>query len=111
LPIRIPSLAPYCPIWGDDMSRLVEKEKFINVGLSKYVDLWKVEIAQNLKYEMKMKLYVEYWEDILLHLSRPLPPQSVILMEGFWFSSNWRSNYAKDSLSTIMDVANAKDPI
>jgi hypothetical protein len=45
----------------------------------------------------------------LLHLSRPLPPQSVTLLEGFWPSSNWRSNYARASLSTIMDVANAKN--
>jgi hypothetical protein len=66
----------------------MEKEKFINVGLSKYMDFWKVGITQSLTYEMKMKLYVEYWEDILLHLSKPLPPQSVILLEGFWPSSD-----------------------
>jgi hypothetical protein len=48
----------------------MEREKFISAGLSKYVDFWKVGIAQNLTYEMKMKLHMEYWEDILLHLSR-----------------------------------------
>ncbi len=61
LPIGVPSPIPYCPIWGNDVSRLVEREKFINVGLSKYVDFWKVEITQSLTYEMKMKLYMEYW--------------------------------------------------
>ncbi len=40
-------------------------------------------IAQNATYEMKMKSYVEYWEDILLHLSRPLSHQSATLLEGF----------------------------
>jgi len=42
-----------------------------------------VGIAQNATYEMKMKSYVEYWEDILLHLSRPLSRQSATLFEGF----------------------------
>jgi len=56
-------------------------------------------------------LYVEYLEDILLHLSRPLPPQSSTLLEGFWPSSNWRANYVKSSLSTVINVVNPKDPI
>jgi len=47
------------------------------------VDFWKVGIVQSSTYEMKMKPYVEYWEDILLHLSRPLPPQSTTLLENF----------------------------
>jgi len=68
-----------------------------------------VEIAQNLTYEMKMKPYVEYWDDILLHLSRPLPLKGATILEGFQPSNNWRSNYAKDPLSNIMDVVNAKD--
>ncbi len=68
-------------------------------------------IAQSSTCEMKMKLYVEYWEDILLHFSKPLPLQSTTLLEGFWPSSNWRCNYAKASLSTMMDVVDPKDPI
>jgi hypothetical protein len=67
LPTRVPSLVPYQPIWGNDVSRSLEREKFISVGLSKYMDFWKVGIAQSSTYEIKMKLYVEYWEDILLH--------------------------------------------
>jgi hypothetical protein len=66
----------------------VEKEKFINARLSKYVDFWKVGIVQNSTYEMKMKPYMEYWEEILLHLLRPLPLQNATLFEGFWPSSN-----------------------
>ncbi len=38
LPIGVPSLVLYCPIWGNDASRLVEREKFISFGLSKYMD-------------------------------------------------------------------------
>jgi hypothetical protein len=37
---------------------------FISVRFSKYMDFWKVGIAQSSTYEMKMKSYVEYWEDI-----------------------------------------------
>jgi hypothetical protein len=60
---------------------------------------------------MKMKLYVEYWENILLHLSRPLPLQNITLLEGFWLSKNWRCNYVRASLSTMMDVVDPKYPI
>jgi hypothetical protein len=38
IPIRVPNHVPYCPILGHDVVRLVEKEKFIGVGLSKYVE-------------------------------------------------------------------------
>jgi hypothetical protein len=61
----------------------VEREKFISSGLSKYMDFWNVGIAQSSTYEMKMRPYVEYWEDILLHLLRSLPLQSTTLLEGF----------------------------
>jgi hypothetical protein len=72
-----------CPIWGNDASRSVERVKFISSRLSKYMDFWKVGIVQSSTYEMKMKPYVEYWEDVLLHLSRPLPSQSTTILEGF----------------------------
>jgi len=34
----VPHPIPYHPIWGHDSVRLVEREKFINVGLSKYME-------------------------------------------------------------------------
>jgi hypothetical protein len=75
------------------------------------MDLWKEGIVQNVIYEMKLKPYVVYWEDILLHLSKPLPRQSATFLEGFWPSSNWRSNYLKVLLSTTIVGADPKDPI
>ncbi len=30
---------------------------------------------------------------------------------GGWPSSNWRSNYARASLSIVMDIVDPKDPI
>ncbi len=62
LPIGVPNLVLYRPIWGNDASRSLKKEKFISSRVSKYMDFGKVGIAQNSTYEMKMKLYVEYWE-------------------------------------------------
>jgi len=89
----------------------MERKKFISFGASKYMDFWKVGIVKNSTYEMKMKPYVEYWEDILLHLSRLSPVQSIILLEGFWPSNNWSSNYARASLLIVMDVINLENPI
>jgi hypothetical protein len=80
---KVPSLVSYRPIWGDDALRSMERDKFISFGLSKCKDFWKVGVVQNSTYEMKMKPYLEYWEGILLYLSKLLPPQSMILLEGF----------------------------
>jgi hypothetical protein len=38
-----------------------------------------------------------------------IPPQSMILLGGFWPSNNWKSNYARASLSIMMDVVDSKD--
>ncbi len=57
LPTIIPNLILFCPIWGNDASRLMEGEKFISFGLSKYVNFWKVNIAKSSTNEMKMKPY------------------------------------------------------
>ncbi len=37
-PIGVLSLVPYCPIWGNNVSRSMKRKKFISVKLSKYVD-------------------------------------------------------------------------
>jgi hypothetical protein len=109
LPIGVPSLVPYYPIWGNDMS--MEKRKVIKAGVFIYVEFWKCSIDQNATYVLKMTLYVEYWGDILLHLSKSLPLQSSTFLECFWSSNNWRFNYAKVALPTRIEVADAKDPI
>jgi len=53
---------------------------------------------------MKMNLYVDYWEDILLHLSKPLFAQGCTFLENFWPSSNWKLNYAKVELPSITSI-------
>ncbi len=60
---------------------------------------------------MKMSLYVEYWEDILLHLSEPLPTYRSTLLEDFWPSNNWKFNYVKVELPSTSLVVNLEDSI
>jgi hypothetical protein len=47
-----------------------EKKNSINARLSKYVEFWKQGIDQKSTYAMKMASYIEYHDDILLHLSK-----------------------------------------
>jgi hypothetical protein len=88
----------------------VETKKFISFGISKYVDFWKVGIVQSSTYEMKMKSYVELGRCFVAFVKIITTSKSTLL-EGLWPSSNWRSNYVKASLSTVMDVVDPKDPI
>ncbi len=60
LPTRVCSIVPYCPIWGHDVVRLVDREKFINVGLFKYVEFWKQGSEQSVACVMKISPYVDY---------------------------------------------------
>ncbi len=51
---------------------------------------------------------MDYLEDILLHLSKPLLAQRSILLEGFWPSKNWRFYYAKVELMSTNQVIDSK---
>jgi hypothetical protein len=61
----------------------MEKEKFISARLFKYMEFWKQGIEQSTTYAMKMCSDVNYWEDILLHLSKPLPTQGPLFWRVF----------------------------
>jgi hypothetical protein len=39
-------------------------------------------------YSIIMGPYVNYWKSILELLSRPIPRQNFVLLEGFWFFNN-----------------------
>jgi hypothetical protein len=58
---------------------------------------------------MKTSPYVDYWEDILLHLSKPLLTQRSIILEGFWPSNNWKFNYARVELLSTNQVIDSED--
>jgi hypothetical protein len=42
-------------------SKLVEKEKLITNGVSKYLEFWKFNILKDEMYARVMKPYIEYW--------------------------------------------------
>ncbi len=58
---------------------------------------------------MKMCPYVDDWEDIWLHLSKPFPIQGSTILESFWPFNNWKLNYAKAKLLSTTSVINSKD--
>ncbi len=79
----IPKHVPFHPVWGNDASKLVEKERFINSGISKYLEFWKLNILKDEMYAKAMKPYIEYWEGILECLLKPIPQQILVLLKGF----------------------------
>jgi hypothetical protein len=40
----VSNLVPFCLIWGNDELRACEKEMFINRGISKYIEFWKLQM-------------------------------------------------------------------
>jgi hypothetical protein len=107
---RVPNLVPFCPIWGIDGMKACEKESFISSRISKYVDFWKLGMLKDDLYARIMGLYVKYCKSILELLSKPIPWQNFVMLKGFWPFSNWRANYERTSIYTIVDVE-LEDPI
>jgi hypothetical protein len=62
---------------------LLRNKSSLMLVYPKYIEFWKLGTAQNETYEMKMKPYVEYWEDILLHLLSPYPVKMPFFWKGF----------------------------
>ncbi len=56
-----------------------------------------------------MTLHMDYWEDVLLHLSKLLPIQRSTFLEAFWPSSNWKLNYVKVELLFVMPIVDLED--
>ncbi len=60
LPSGVFKLVPFCPSWGNDVTKVVEKQIFITIGISKYLELWNLNMLRDPKYDDLMKPYVEY---------------------------------------------------
>ncbi len=58
---------------------------------------------------MKMNPYVDYQEDILLHLSKHLPIQQCTILDSFWPSNNWKLNYVRIKLFSRASIVDSKD--
>jgi hypothetical protein len=90
LPNRVPKLIPFHPIWGNDVTKAMEKQNFILVGILKYLEFWKLNMLKDPKYSNILKPYIDYWEVILEIPVNLLPQQSQVLLESLWPTSNWR---------------------
>jgi hypothetical protein len=109
---KLLSKVPFPLDRGNDALRSIEKDKFINIGILKYVEFWKLEMSMNDIYIQKMGIHMRYYKNILVALSKPWPLQIPILLEGFWPSNNWRFNHNVLGLApTIVDEIKPKEPI
>jgi hypothetical protein len=52
----IPKHVPFHSIWGNDALKLVEKEKFINSGILKYLEFGKFNILRDEMYTRAISL-------------------------------------------------------
>jgi hypothetical protein len=64
----------FCPIWGNDATMFIDKEKFIYDKLSKYVKFCKMGMCNDETYIKKLGPYMVYWETILELLSLEIQP-------------------------------------
>ncbi len=70
LSMGVSNLGPFRPIWGNDELRACEKKMFINRGISKYIEFWKLGMSKDDSYFRVMGPYVKYYENILKLLLR-----------------------------------------
>jgi hypothetical protein len=60
------------------------------------LEFWKLNIMRNEMYTKAIGLHIEHKEGILeSYLSKPLPKQSPILLEGFEPFSNWKVKHVQ----------------
>jgi hypothetical protein len=57
---KVPKLVPFHLIWGNYALRSIEKDKFTNIGILKYVEFWKLGMSMNDIYIQKMGIHVRY---------------------------------------------------
>jgi hypothetical protein len=58
---------------GNDELRACEEEMFINRGISKYIEFWKLGMSKDNLYSRGMGPYVKYYESILELLFKHFP--------------------------------------
>jgi hypothetical protein len=57
---RTSNLIPFHPIWENDTTKSIEKEKLINNGFFKYVEFWKMGMCKDETYARKLGPYLNY---------------------------------------------------
>jgi hypothetical protein len=60
LPNGVSKPIPFCPIWGNDVTKAMEKENFITARILKYLEFWNLNMSKDPKYVDMMKPYNDY---------------------------------------------------
>jgi hypothetical protein len=55
----------------------------MEMSISKYLEFWKPNIMKNEMYAKVIGPYIDYWEGVLKCFPKPLPKESLILLEVF----------------------------
>ena len=72
-------------VWAGEC---LTKQSFIQQGIAKYIDVWKLMMARDAMYAKDMAAYVHYWERLYSEITSPVPSTPVELQEGFWPKTN-----------------------
>jgi hypothetical protein len=75
----------------DRARKATENKNFIKNGIRKYVEYWASGMAKCAGYAESIRPYLQYWEDVLEELNKPLPKIPSELQEGFWPRHDWRN--------------------
>ena len=104
LPKGVPDPVSLRPLWGNVVvdctkknqekevvraGECLTKQSFIQQGIAKYIDVWKLMMERDAMYAKDMAAYVHYWERLYSEITGPVPPTPAKLREGFWPTSNW----------------------
>lgn len=98
LPKRLPNLVSFDFIYRGMMPPSWLKKK----KLSTYMEFWGIGMCKDKSYVQKLGPHLNYWENILELLSKPLPSQNSTLSEGFWPPSNWKSNHMWGAIPPLL---------
>jgi hypothetical protein len=60
LPKTLPNLVSFDFISGSDATKLIEKEKFINIKHFKYMEFWGIRMCKDEPYVQKLGPYLDY---------------------------------------------------
>lgn len=77
------------------------KQSFIQQGIVKYIEFWKLMMERDVQYVNEMLSYVFYWECIYLEIIGLFFSILLLFQEGFWFMIDWQRDYV---CSIFLDV-------
>jgi hypothetical protein len=87
---------------GNDVSKLVKKEKFINSGIFKYLEFWKLNILRDEMYARVMKPSIHWISRVYFRmLVKTNSSTKSRIIRGLLATSNWKVNHVRFSIPSI----------